>query len=420
MADWGSIYPVEDEAAAAHDRAAFRLLQQVRPAGGRSEGLATGVMEGAVPGMLGGMLKAAATPGALMKPNPYPPGSEEAAWYDRNNGEVAQHWGPEMAMNLVGTGTPFSMSGSAGIFGGRLAQTADHAKLARAESMAEQGATPSMIRDVTGAPKIQLSPGGVPHDFDWSLARKAEDALPSDAARALDTWVGGPPDAAANGQLFGVWHPGPLKKALADPEIGPKIEAAIRPVREALRAKHGDTVTLYRHHGDIPEGAKPHDLLSFTNDRNVAESMSGAARKDRRVYNDADIAAKEAELEKTGKAKFGNHWLENFTEDFGNGPVTYTGIMRGDGFVTDTPNVRAYMESLNADAHEANAARSAKLGKVKEYKIPVDDIVAATDRFNQREFIVRNSKKLFGAAGTAGAGNAMWGSMAPQDDGGGL
>ena len=136
MADWGSIYPVEDEAAAAHDRAAFRLLQQVRPAGGRSEGLATGVMEGAVPGMLGGMLKAAATPGALMKPNPYPPGSEEAAWYDRNNGEVAQHWGPEMAMNLVGTGTPFSMSGSAGIFGGRLAQTADHAKLARAESMA--------------------------------------------------------------------------------------------------------------------------------------------------------------------------------------------------------------------------------------------------------------------------------------------
>lgn len=57
------------------------------------------------------------------------------------------------ALNLMGTGTAFGLARpglSAGIFGGRLAKTADHAKLAQAEKMAAEGAGPSEIWDATG------------------------------------------------------------------------------------------------------------------------------------------------------------------------------------------------------------------------------------------------------------------------------
>lgn len=55
--------------------------------------------------------------------------------------EEAIPWAADTAMNLAGVGTPMAASGAAGIFGGRLAATADKAALAKAESMAAQGAS---------------------------------------------------------------------------------------------------------------------------------------------------------------------------------------------------------------------------------------------------------------------------------------
>ena len=49
-------------------------------------------------------VQAVATPGALMQPNPYPEGSEEWHWYNAQNRNIATQWGPEMAMNTMGTG----------------------------------------------------------------------------------------------------------------------------------------------------------------------------------------------------------------------------------------------------------------------------------------------------------------------------
>jgi hypothetical protein len=54
------------------------------------------------------------------------------------------------AMGLAGTAAPMAQRGAAGIFGGRLAQTADHAKLARAEEMHAAGADPRAIWNETG------------------------------------------------------------------------------------------------------------------------------------------------------------------------------------------------------------------------------------------------------------------------------
>lgn len=56
----------------------------------------------------------------------------------------------EAALNLAGTGTAFAPFGSAGVFGGRLAQTADLNALARAERMQASGADKVKIWDETG------------------------------------------------------------------------------------------------------------------------------------------------------------------------------------------------------------------------------------------------------------------------------
>jgi hypothetical protein len=56
----------------------------------------------------------------------------------------------EAAMNIGGLSAPFATSGAVGVFGGRLAATADKAALARAEEMAAKGADRKAIWDETG------------------------------------------------------------------------------------------------------------------------------------------------------------------------------------------------------------------------------------------------------------------------------
>jgi hypothetical protein len=46
--------------------------------------------------------------------------SEEDEFRRKQLEETARNWGPEMAMNMIGGGTPFSMAGSAGLTGGKL------------------------------------------------------------------------------------------------------------------------------------------------------------------------------------------------------------------------------------------------------------------------------------------------------------
>jgi hypothetical protein len=53
-------------------------------------------------GAIKGIGDLAMTPGAVMKPNPYPEGSEDAAWYDNERAKKAADWAPDMAMTMVG------------------------------------------------------------------------------------------------------------------------------------------------------------------------------------------------------------------------------------------------------------------------------------------------------------------------------
>jgi hypothetical protein len=100
--------------------------------------------------VIGALAAPVMVPGQMMKPNPYPPGSEEAAFYDAKKLETATTWAPEMALNLAGTGMPFAEKNAAGVFGGRLAKTADLNALAKAEEMAAKAAPADDIWKQTG------------------------------------------------------------------------------------------------------------------------------------------------------------------------------------------------------------------------------------------------------------------------------
>src|SRR5258706_1979025 len=56
----------------------------------------------------------------------------------------------EMAIALAGAGAPAAEAGAAGIFGGKLAKTADLGKLEQAKRLLDKGADRGMIRTITG------------------------------------------------------------------------------------------------------------------------------------------------------------------------------------------------------------------------------------------------------------------------------
>ena len=67
-----------------------------------------------------GAINLAATPGTIMRPNPYPPGSEEAFWYDDQRQQLINKAAPAMAFAMLGAGAPMAESGAVGALGGKL------------------------------------------------------------------------------------------------------------------------------------------------------------------------------------------------------------------------------------------------------------------------------------------------------------
>lgn len=58
----------------------------------------------AVQGVMGGIAAQVAVPGQVMQPNPYPPGTEQADFYDRSRASGGEDWARGMALNTMGTG----------------------------------------------------------------------------------------------------------------------------------------------------------------------------------------------------------------------------------------------------------------------------------------------------------------------------
>jgi hypothetical protein len=73
-----------------------RPYQGVQPRESAIPGIASAVAEGLAEDVM--------TPGRLMQPNPYPPGSEEADWYNDQRMQGGDKWARGMALNTMGTG----------------------------------------------------------------------------------------------------------------------------------------------------------------------------------------------------------------------------------------------------------------------------------------------------------------------------
>jgi hypothetical protein len=76
----------------------------------------------AVNAIIKGTADMVAAPGHLIAPNPYPPGSEEASWYEDQRTKGGDEWARNMALNTIGTGASFAKAGALGSAGGKLTQ----------------------------------------------------------------------------------------------------------------------------------------------------------------------------------------------------------------------------------------------------------------------------------------------------------
>lgn len=226
-------------------------------------------------------------------------------------------------------------------------------------------------------------------DF-WATAKGMDVGLAGDTARAMDQWVGGPHDAVARGVTGGLMIPEPLE-SMDDATI----EAMAKPMRDALRASYGNVITVYR--GEAEGGGqstgRKNKLISYSMNRKVAERFAGTGQE-RPIISDAEIAAAEEALSKTGKATLGGRTFRNEGE---------MGIMmydRDGQALTDTPSIRAEAESLNEYADERNAEHGKALQRVRAVQIPVDAVIWATDRFNQQEIIARAGNEMDAGSAT--------------------
>jgi hypothetical protein len=114
----------------------------------------------------------------------------------RQTGQYSPAPAMDLAMALAGGGTSFAQKGAAGIFGGRLAKTADQSALSMAEQMAERGMDRKQIWDATGWFKGA--------DGKWKFE------IPDDTAKL--TLKGNPNNPDLHGQ-------GPLNTILSHPDL---------------------------------------------------------------------------------------------------------------------------------------------------------------------------------------------------------
>jgi GNAT superfamily N-acetyltransferase len=235
--------------------------------------------------------------------------------------------------------------------------------------------------------------GSVAADDDIrSIVDKADAELPTKAQDAITRFTGFELNRKDDPSMFGIMDTSKIDKAASgeDLELASQLETAFSPVRETLRQKYGDTITLYRSQ-KLGEGeVKSRQALSWTLDPQVADAFAGV-RDVKNNFSEQEISDAEKEFAKTGRFEIRKgYWLEKKTAE---GYGDYIAIMSDDvgGEVTDTGSVREFLEGLNEDRSTSRASNDKKKAKIRKEEIPLDDVMWVTDRGNQMEFIVRTS-----------------------------
>lgn len=128
-----------------------------------------------VKALIDGAAANAAKPGQLMAPNPYPPGSEAAVWFEGTREHGMTDWANRTAVGMLGGGAPMAKPGSAGAAGGKLSAGFKKATEQAQDALATDhiNAQNAYTNAVQAAPKPSIiQPSGIqayhasPHDFD--------------------------------------------------------------------------------------------------------------------------------------------------------------------------------------------------------------------------------------------------------------
>jgi len=266
--------------------------------------------------------------------------------------------------------------------------------------------------DTVYAPqKIGLLPSWVMREGDGSaldslrpLVDKADEALKGDAAEALNRFVGHEPGARDRGPAFGIMSSKMMEDIAKgkNPAAAEEIEKAFAPIREQLRERYGDSVTLFRVQTEVPNN-RPKGLvnlsapepnravLSWTMDPEFAREYAGARKKMKRPYTEGEIQKAEATLEEKGSVKLQDGYELRRPED----PEAKTlDIYQRDEFITDTESVAAFMRDENEWRVQDIETNKERASQVMKAQVPLDNVVWVTDRAGQMEFIVRNDESL--------------------------
>jgi hypothetical protein len=231
----------------------------------------------------------------------------------------------------------------------------------------------------------------------FNLIKKIESSLSitSEATRALDTFVGIPHNGIEMGMEGGIWSEHRLEDAYSkNPsergiKIRQEIEQAFAPIRKALQAKFGNTVTLYRAQRPVASET-PRNALSWTCDPYVALHFAGAPRRLPKPITDADISAAVAEYEKIGYVLFRGKEYERSEDNPKYYNIYKSGVHRDHGFETDGDNLEADLKERQAYFQEFHDLQAEARKKIVTKDVPIQDIIWITDRANQSEFIINN------------------------------
>ncbi len=161
----------------------------------------------------------------------------------------------------------------------------------------------------------------------------------------------------------------PLEDALAaNDELAQELEAAFAPIREKIRNNYGNTITLYRAQRPLKGDEPSRGVLSWTSSKNVANSFGGGAMD---VYS-----------------------LRSPNADYDGGYDDVADALgRSSAAFLDKQEMEMAFQSLKTQfpdlEMEVHPGRPQD-HPVIEREIPVDDLVWFSDRYDQKEFIVRN------------------------------
>lgn len=215
---------------------------------------------------------------------------------------------------------------------------------------------------------------------DYALAKKIFDTLSSNAQRYIESWE------------WANWDRGDLSISFeAGDPIAQEIYQKFEPVREAMRRRYGDTITLYRGIIDDPDRPLRSDrlLFSWTSREDMAEIFAGKDMRAKKVdltpVTDREINAALDRYERTGFTTFRNKKYKINKQH----PEYYDMYDRHNNYITDGDNLRREFEYIQSYIDEMRDKMLNYKGRVAKKEIPIDDIIWVLMGGGSNEYIVR-------------------------------